>query len=317
MLLSIVRGSSPKWSVPWVILGNPNSPLCGWSADQPKLFTEQMRRGGAVSVLMGHARAQLFYSVNDVTYSFREAQEGLGTGRAAGPMVIFSCHSGDFTSPGGCMTKSFVLSAGGPVAAIGATTESHPLPNYYSGVNLLKQLGGKQRRVGDVWLATQRTAMDKRSPLIDRLLRDVEGKLEPEIDVAKLRRDQMLMYALLGDPATRMRLPEQLEVTVERKDGVWQWKASTPAGAKLLRVEYRPDNPSIPKLGEDRGEAEMRRLFKETNATFEYTALASPGAKGAWRGKIDKEGWVRFVAIGPKKMHVAVMQLKVPEEAPK
>ena len=54
------------------------------------------------------------------------------------------------------MTKSFVMSPGGPVAAIGATTESHPLTNYYSGVELLKRLSGKYRRLGDLWLEIPR-----------------------------------------------------------------------------------------------------------------------------------------------------------------
>ena len=39
------------------------------------------------------------------------------------------------------------------------------------------------------------------------VLKDVEGKLGAEIDVAKLRRAQLLMYVLLGDPATRLALP--------------------------------------------------------------------------------------------------------------
>ena len=45
---------------------------------------------------------------------------------------------------------------------------------------------------------------------MEMMLRDVEGKLDKEMDEAKLRRDQLLMYAILGDPATHLRLPQPL-----------------------------------------------------------------------------------------------------------
>ena len=58
--------------------------------------------------------------------------------------------------------------------------------------------------------------MKARDFMMEHLLKDAEGKLEDEISVGKLKRDQILMYALLGDPATHLRIPDLLEATVKR-----------------------------------------------------------------------------------------------------
>jgi hypothetical protein len=45
-------------------------------------------------------------------------------------MVLFSCLSGDFARAASCQAKAILLTPDGPVASIGATTESRPVPNY-------------------------------------------------------------------------------------------------------------------------------------------------------------------------------------------
>ena len=317
MLVSAISYNSPKWATPWVIFGNAGHALCGWGPDQPRLFTEEMKRGGAMVVLMGHASAERFHSMDGVDYGAAETGGMLNEGKPTGPMVVFSCESGDFARAGRSMTEAFLLMRGGPVAAIGATTESHPLTNYYSGISLLKEMGGKHRRLGDLWLATQRAAARSRNVLMDKLLSDVEGKLEGEINIAALKRDQLLMYALMGDPATRLRFPETLEVTVERKGKGWVWKATKPKGARQLHVGVRPVRLTLPKGAQGRDEAEARRVLAEANAVFEYSEAGTFGARGRWTGKVEKEGWVRFVATGGGKIYVATVKLERPVEGEK
>ena len=57
------------------------------------------------------------------------------------------------------------------------------------------------------------------------------------------RRDQVLMYELLGDPATRLRLPEKLQASVEKIDGKWHWRAVKPPRAAQLEVGFRNVEP--------------------------------------------------------------------------
>ena len=314
MLLVMLKTTAPRWAAPWVISGNRQHPLCGWPPDQPALFTRRMREGSVLNVLMGHASAERFFSMSDgdrpIWYTAEDAAGPLEKGPPAAPMVLFSCTSGDFTRPAPCMAESFLMLPGGPMATIAATTESHPLTNYFSSVCLLKELGSGEDRLGLVWLAGQQKARKARSFLVERVLRDVEGKLEDEIDVEKLRRDQLLMYALLGDPATRLRLPKPLVASAQRTAEGWRWKAQRPVGATRLEVGHRAAVAPRDALKQrPAGREEARKAFEEANAALAFAPLPSPPDAGPWEGTVERPGWLRLVATGGGEIHVAVLKL--------
>jgi len=314
-LLGMVHTNAPKWMSLWIISGNPRHPLCGWPPDQPALFTGQIRRGGICGVMMGHANADQFYSMshrgNPIWYTAEAAETDLAEGPPAPPLLIFSCESGDFTRPKPCMAEAFLFFPGGPVATVAATTESHPLTNYFSGLCLLRATAGPEDRLGTLWLNSQRQAMKTKSFLVERVLRDVEGKLEEKIDVEKLRRDQILMYALLGDPATRLRIPQPLAAEVHRTEDGWQWKADRPDGATSLRVSFRSTKPSSTPWQKPPTDAEAARAaFKAANAPLAFRAVASKTESAPWQGTVDTPGLLRLVATGPGKIYVAVLQLE-------
>ncbi len=170
------------------------------------------------------------------------------------------------------------------MATLGATTESHPLTNYFSGACLLAALGGREKRLGTVWLGAQRQASHTRDFLMEMMLRDVEGSLEKEINVEKLRRDQVLMYALLGDPATRLRLPEPLEASVERTETGWRWRAKRPPGATRLEVGFREARELPTSPGKKPASAKEADKAAETaNACFAF--IADPHRLRVDRGK--------------------------------
>ncbi len=315
LLLMMVRISGPSWVHPWIVTGNPNHPLCGWPPDQPELFSREVKQGGLCAVLMGHASAESFFSMSHqgrpVYYRASDARREFAQGPPTAPMVFFTCESGNFARAGPCLAESFLFFPGGPVATIAATTESHPLTNYFSGTCLLSQLGGRQDRLGSIWLAAQRRAMEQRNFLVEMVLRDVEGKLQQQIDVAKLRRDQMLMYALLGDPATRLKIPKPLEASLRRVENGWRWTAERPKGAKGLAVGHRPSDASGGQWSEaptDRQKA--LAAFQSANAELGFVSLPSPPETGPWEGTVDRPGWLRLVAVAEGELHVAVLKLK-------
>jgi len=220
-----------------MILSDPKHPLCGTPEKHAEMFTKQLSRGGALGVMMGHGSATGFYSMQSsgrgIWFTAREARKGLAGSPPAPVVAIFSCDTGNFAGKRESLGESLLMTQGGPVAVIAATAESHPLTNYFSGLCLLQSLGGGHKRLGDLWLDAQQKAKLARNPLIERLLRDVEGKLEDQINVDKLRRDQMLMYALLGDPATRLHLPDRLRGKIRYVDGKWKWQAHRPKGTTV------------------------------------------------------------------------------------
>jgi hypothetical protein len=311
--VAMVQTGGPRWLRPWFVSGNPGDPFCGWPPDQPVRFTRQLKQGGIASVLMGHASADAFYSMTfagrPVWYVADDAAKVLGQGPAAAPMFFFSCESGNFAQSRPCEAEEFLLLPGGPVAVVAATTESHPLTNYFSGVCLLKAFGGRESRLGALWLNAQREAKRSRNPLVESVLRDAEGSLDAEVNVVKLKRDQMLMYVILGDPATRLRLPERLEATIERTAAGWRWKAKKPPGAVGIEVAYRPIRPPLVSWkGLQAGQKEAARASDAANAAFAFAPLASPAGDAPWQGEVERSGTIRLVAHDANRLYVAVLK---------
>ncbi|MCH7871403.1 MAG: hypothetical protein IID33_06855, partial [Planctomycetes bacterium] len=280
---------------------------------QPQRFAASLANGALLGILMGHSSSEQFSSMRhenrSVGFSVTDARQYFNDAPPAPPIVIFACDAGKFDAEQPCLAEAMLLSRGGPVAVIAATTESHPLTNYYSGFAQLAALDRRQNRLGLMWLDVQRRASVDRNPLIERLLRNVEGKLEDEINVANLRRDQMLMYAVLGDPATRISLPQPLEAAIERTADGWEWTAERPEGATRLSVGFRSAEVLIPASAAVR-QADpdaARAAFEAANRQFKYVASATPLGDGPWRGKVDRTGWLRLVATGPGLIHAAVV----------
>jgi len=314
-LLSFMRSNVPPWVEARMIVSDVKHPLCGWPPDQPMLFTEMIKRGRICSIMAGHANADHFYSMkhNDqhIWYSAADAKRGLASGQPAAPLVVFSCESGYFNRASRSMTESLLVLPAGPVTTIAASTESHPLTNYYTATSLLGALDGQETRIGAIWLKAQREALTARNFLVEQVLRDVEGKLEDQINVQELHRDQALMYVLLGDPATRLRIPAPLEARVERLETGWRWVVQRPDGATELHVDFRPTASDMPFESMKNADREqMKRAFQEANATFAFTPLASHSDSDSWSGTVGKPGWLRFCATGPDAIYVACLKVR-------
>jgi len=319
MLVAAVRMNAPAWAQPWLLSGGAGHALCGWPPDQPALFAKQLRRG-TLAYMMGHGDRECFYSMDfkgeAVKLTAQAAAAELAKGPPGPPLVIFACDCGHFTAESDCLAESLLRLPGGPVACIAASTESHPLTNYFSGTCLLSELSGRHERVGELWLAAQRAAMKARNPLIERMLRDVEGKLENEINVAALRRDQMLMYALLGDPATRLKLPGRLHGKLVRSGDGWQWKVVRPEGATKLYVGQRPAEPKMPPTRAAVKADQARVDLTAANEALAFRPVSKIAANGKWEGFVGEAGTLRLVAVAPDRLYVAALKLKRPAMQP-
>ena len=320
MALAAVKTTSPRWIRPWMILSDPKHPLCGTPEKHAEMFTKQLSRGGALGVMMGHGSATGFYSMQSsgrgIWFTAREARKGLAGGPPAPVVAIFSCDTGNFAGKRESLGESLLMTQGGPVAVIAATAESHPLTNYFSGLCLLQSLGGGHKRLGDLWLDAQKKARLARNPLAERLLRDIEGKLEDRINVDKLRRDQTLMYALLGDPATRLHLPDRLRGKIRYVDGKWKWQAHRPTGTTVLHVSFRPSGKTIPKPRTSEDRADPGKLFARADETFAFKPLGRLGPSDTWSGTHATEGTLRLVAVGPGRIYAAAINLTRPTTRP-
>ena len=200
----------------------------------------------------------------------------------------------------------------GPVATIGSTTISHPLTNYFSGLCLLRKPGqtsSDENRLGTLWLNVQKQAMKTRNIIIEALLLNIEGKLEEKINADKLRRDHILMYALLGDPATKLHLPKPLECNVELRNDECYWHIEKPKDATKLYVEIRPDGQSMPKIQLSLEKESARKNLQLANDTFSFKDITELTADQKWEGTIKTAGIIRFVALSPENIYVTAKKL--------
>lgn len=312
--VQMLQTKGPVWLRPWIVSGNPHDPFCGWPPEQASLFSRQVRAGGIAGVLMGHANEDAFFSMRfqdqTIWYASGQAAQEFARGRPVPPLIFFSCQTGNFARAEPCQAKVLLFCPGGPVAVIAATTESHPLTNYFSGVCLLEAVCGKEKRLGSIWLQAQKEARGRHDFLVEMMLRDCEGSLDKQIDEAKLRRDQPLMYAIFGDPATRLRLPQPLQASLQPTATGWCWQATRPPGATRLDAGFRKvpavEMSATPAPTQA---AKARKAFDAANASFEFTAVASLGADVPWAGTIGRGGLLRLVASGGGQLHVAVLKL--------
>src|SRR5262249_13215792 len=148
------------------------------------------KQGSLATAMMGHANTLSFFSMvhrdQAIEYTAEDARGELANGPPNSPLLLFSCEAGDFSASQRCLAESLFFLPAGPAAVIAATTQSHPLTNFFTGIRAIKGLGGKEKRLGLFWLEAQRRARTDRDFLMELALRDVEGKLEREIDVPKL-----------------------------------------------------------------------------------------------------------------------------------
>jgi len=308
LLVGSVKTKAPLWVQPWLMSADPSHPLCGWLPDQGAVFTRQLKRGGLAAVLIGHGWDTYFTVMGsqNLVYTADQAAKVLGTGGPGPPMVIIACHTGRFAEREDCLAESLLLMPAGPVAVIAATTESQELTNYFAAQALSGELGRQNKRLGDIWLATQQEAYKMRDIVMERVLCDADERAE----IPKIRRDHILMYALLGDPATRMHLPDPLYATVEYSAGAWQWNARKPQGATKLYVGFRPPAQNLPQRTAQTDKETALKLFEAANDSFAFKPVAELAPDLPWKGAITEQGTLRLVATGPGQIYAAAFELK-------
>jgi hypothetical protein len=313
LLLNTINANGALWLRPWIISDNRIHPLCGWPEEHEQTFIKQLKEGGLMAVLMGHGSISSFNGKG-----FDIAKELLAEGNPAPPAAIISCHCGNFTASQNCLAESLLFLPAGPVATIGATTASHPMTNYFTGLCLLRkpdQTSPNENRLGTFWLNAQKEAMETHDIIIELLLMNIEGKLEAKIDTNKLRRDHILMYALLGDPATLLHTPQSLECKFDSKGDTLHWQAEKPKDALKLYVEICPDGQTMPQIQLPLEKDSAQKNLQLANDTFAFNKIAELSADQTWEGSINTPGILRLVALTPHNIYVTAKKIEL--NAPK
>jgi hypothetical protein len=315
-LLSTIDTLAAKWLRPWIISANPFHPLCGWPEEQGKTFTRELKQGGLMAALMGHGTIDYFYSMEfngkRITYNISQATDLMTGDKPAPPLIIFACHCGNFTASRNCFTESLLFMPSGPVAAIGAASVSHPMTNYFAGMSFIRKTGQPDelnKRLGTLWLDVQKEAINARDIVMETLLLNAAGKLEEKVNAARIRRDHILLYNLLGDPATLLHMPEPLACKFEQRGDNWHWSVEKPKGALKLYVDFRPDGQSFPQVQFPLEKDSATKNLQLANDTFDFKPVAELNSDKVWEGTINKSGILRLVAVTSDNIYVATQKI--------
>jgi len=313
MILKVAESNVPRWGEPSLVAGLGASPFCGLPGEHAATYNRWLKRGGLLALVGAHGGEDYFFSMGSDDdwsgYQHSDVERDLSTGSPTCPIVLLSCLTGNFAARNRCLTEMLVLAPGGPVAAAGATTESHGMTNSLHGLAICRVLDAEPLRLGDLWLAGLRGSHSQRNVLIETVLPNVEGTLDEKIDVGRLRRDQMWMYALLGDPATRLRAPGKLSARVERAGNKWIWSAEPSADVTRMEVSFRRPMVAPPAVdGRTTTPNKAQALQDEANANFAYMPVVTLAAGQPWQGEVDRPGEVRLVAMAPDRWYVAVLK---------
>ncbi|HLY09836.1 MAG TPA: C25 family cysteine peptidase, partial [Planctomycetota bacterium] len=144
-------------------------------------------------------------SVKDV-----EVREGLPI------MVVIACSTGEYDSiSGDCIGETLFKRRRGPVAFIGGSRTTQPYGNGLFGNKLVEQVfAPNTETLGEaLWAAKAAVVGKDPSPL--RLQADaIASAIQGPAALEPMRKDVILHYNLLGDPALRIRRPAgQIELT--------------------------------------------------------------------------------------------------------
>lgn len=311
-----ISKNAPPWLEFWMLSGDPVHPLCGWPADQARVYDERASRGSLFSGMIGHGGEDLFCSIKSrgVWSGYRNPDtRALTAGTVRPPHVIFACETGRFDMKNGvrCLAEELLLAPAGPVLSVAATNESHPLPNFYTATNLLRLLRSTDgpARFGRVWMDAQRDTRRRTDLVMEALLKGVEGNYGAAMNPQELKHDHMSLYTIFGDPATTLNAPRKLTVRVEKTATGWLWEATPPTGVPAsakLEVQHRNPNPEFAVRPATADEKTSRDLFAQANAALTFQPLQTTG----WRGETKTPGLLRFIVETPDSLYVAGTELK-------
>lgn len=314
-----LRREAPLWAGFWLLQSEPRSPFCGWPEDSAGNFNHRISQGSLFSAMIGHGRTDSWWIMNlpegQLRYGLDEAR-ALTFPQPAAPHIVFACKCGAFADPKvQCLGEEMIFAPGGPVACIAASVDSHPLTNYYGSTSLLRELGGKPTEtLGGLWLLSIRRA-NERHELLQEL---VVSLLEPIVigkrnAVKDLKADHLLIYNILGDPATRLFMPQALEAKVTREGDKWSWSVpkppGLPVGAKLI-VQHRLPIPGF-QLGKTASDPQAANAaMDKANAALDFRTVKELDATADWSGSTVGPGTLRLCVSGGPALLVHAESLK-------
>lgn len=269
---------------------NPRSPYC-WPPERfAARVVDRAREGALVMAYVGHGDQR---SVDELRVKGPDGRveryEVLDAGRASaietdGPpiMIAIACWTGRYEAPEPCIGEELLLTGKGPVAFLGATRISHPIPNALLAIALVGELfGDGPDRLGPALDRARASLVKDTGDPIRREILQLSLAIMPPSELKYELPRHVDMYNLLGDPALRLARPSRegaLEARVDGQRLVVRGKVAPGPRSVTVTLEVPRDQVARPAAP---GETPAERCVR-TNDKVLRAAVARVAADGTF-----------------------------------
>ncbi len=191
----------------------PSSKYC----PHPQKFGENavrmMNEGALLYAYVGHGLRDQFddFRWNGFSLPVLEAKDAKNISVKEGLpiMIVIACNTGEYDSVhGDCIGETLFKRRRGPAAFIGGTRTTQPYGNALLGQKLVEQfLVRKAPTAGEALFAAKEGVMAGDASLFRKQADAVAGLVQGPGSLEPMRKDVILHYNLLGDPALAIRRP--------------------------------------------------------------------------------------------------------------
>lgn len=293
----VVTGLIPMGYDVETAYAKPSSKYCSFPPKFSENTVRMINDGSLFFAYVGHGFRSGFDEVryNDEDYPILTSKDVARVRVREGLpiMVAIACSTGEFdASPGVCIGEELVARPRGPVAFIGGSRITQPYGNGLLGHKLVEQVFSKRVRTLGEALEKAKEAVVQPDDSELRLKADAiasavqgPGSLEP------MRKDVVLQYNLLGDPALRIRLPaEEIEITPRGHPGPGRTFFVTGHardGAVELTFECARDKFCHPTVLEgETPEAQFDRRYANANNKI-VVRIPTEAAEGRFEAEVE------------------------------
>lgn len=293
-----------------VTYASPHSPYMWPATEFDDHVIEALNAGSLFFTYVGHGFEKGFDTLHvgaarHPILHVRDAARVKATGMS--PIVfVLACTTAMYDGlKGPGIGEALLRQPDGPVAYVGATRVCHPGYNALIGESIATHMArdGAPPILGRILAESRRHALDPENrPIVRAAIRALSGAPS-----ARLAREGAHMYALLGDPALRLPIPEpsvHLDTTQTTQDGVTSVavhaRGDFAKGAQVtLAVEYpRARKPKIPHPDVDPADPASHARIRANHAAANALGLmaGSSAAEAQGRARITFD-------FGPETPH--------------
>jgi len=126
-------------------------------------------------------------------------------------MFVIACSTAFFDAKSGdCVGEELFKQAHGPVAFLGGTRITQPYANALIGKAIISELFEKNpSTLGEAFFSAKNSLLEKNKSPLRKTADQLAGLVQGTRNLAPMRKDGILHYTLLGDPALEIRKPKE------------------------------------------------------------------------------------------------------------